>query len=304
MHPTAPNGLPKLKQSIKALELFCSNGQTLDAVTKSHLRFVFELFNELAEESPSTFSDNDYTRVKTFAPIELVAVSVLLSQHGDKRPKGMLKGDILALRDQLRSKHVDLQMNERCWATAWAYIDDLERHRGTIDGSTVVKPTARLTQRASAMASKQAAPASAADPQAPSATLRKKGTRTPAEPEDEMEIDSACTTTERAKPAIMLPQRGAPTRVPATQSPGSREAQRLVAYTAKIEKSDAERARRRSVSESSSGDSVMDRTVAPTAVMTAPSAKRRANLDFEINSAGASALAAKKSRLMGKKGKE
>ena len=144
--PSAADGIPRFQIGIKKLEKFCAAEETLDTETKSHLRFVFDLFQEVAEEYPETFGDNHYVKVKTFAPIEFVAVSVLLSQKGANRPKGLLRGDILTLRLQLRSEHVDLRMNQSVWASAWRFIDDLERHRGTVDGSTVRKATKKPSQ--------------------------------------------------------------------------------------------------------------------------------------------------------------
>ena len=144
--PSAADGIPRFQIGIKKLEKFCATEETLDAETKSHLRFVFDLFQEIAEEYPETFEDNGYIKVKTFAPIELVAVSVLLSQKGADRPKGLLRGDILTLRLQLRSEHVDLRMNQTVWASAWRFIDDLERHRGTVDGSMVRKASKKSSQ--------------------------------------------------------------------------------------------------------------------------------------------------------------
>ena len=75
--------------------------------------------------------------------MELVSVSVLLSLYAD-RGRVMLRGDILALRDHLRLKHFDLRMHERVWKSAWDYIDNIERYRGTTDGST----TANISRRA------------------------------------------------------------------------------------------------------------------------------------------------------------
>ena len=150
--PTAANGIPRLRQSIKALELLCKNETSLDITTKSHLRFVFERFDDLVKEQPSVFGDNGYTRVKTFSPIELVAVSVLFSQKGAERNKGMLKGDILALRSHLREKHWDLRMNGDVWGTAWNFIDNLESIRGTADGSTIRKRAVKKGAGGTAMA--------------------------------------------------------------------------------------------------------------------------------------------------------
>ena len=143
-HPTASNGVPKLKGSMPALDKFCQSDKTLTTKTQSDLRAVFMLFDRLIKKSPETFTGEGFTRVKTFAPLELVAVCVLLSQKGD-RPEGMLVGDIRALREELRHKHVDLRLNEDCWKSAWEYIDNLEAYRGTVDSSTVPSRKAKRT---------------------------------------------------------------------------------------------------------------------------------------------------------------
>ena len=281
-------------------------------MTKSHLRFVFDLFNDLAEQSPDVFADNEYARVKTFAPIELVAVCALLSQYGDSRPVGALKGDIKALRDHLRSQHFDLRMNKECWTTAWNYIDDLELHQGTIDGSTIATTTSRATPSVSTTAKKQAVPALAT----------KSTAQAREQPEDGIAFDTMNTPAKRAELSVTLPRRDALTRAPATQSPRSRAAEQLINYTADIEQNaaaikrinaapvssnkNAASTHRAATPGSSSGDSIMEGTHARAAVMTVPAAKRRANLDFDINKAGANAqtLAAKKARLMGRSVKE
>lgn len=144
--PSAANGVPLLRSSVSALNAFLSNEPALNSKTRDHLRHVFTMFNDLVEEDPQTFRDNGYRRVKTFAPIELVSVAVLISQHGLTRPRGMLLGDIRALRDHLRSTNRDLRMNKDVWFHAWDFIDDLEGQRGTVDGSTALKKIAKPRQ--------------------------------------------------------------------------------------------------------------------------------------------------------------
>ena len=141
--PSNADGVPRLKSSIKSITQLCQSEDSLNVRTKNHLRFVFETFNTILRDFPEVFESNAFTRVKTFSPVELVAISVLLSQYGDKRSIGMLKGDITYLRNHLRQLFTDLQMNERCWKPAWEFIQDLERYRGTVDGSTSLKRSTR-----------------------------------------------------------------------------------------------------------------------------------------------------------------
>ena len=106
----------------------------------------------MVKNYPEVFRDRGFRYTKTFAPVELIAVSVLISQYMDKRPEGLLRGDIVALREQLRALHADLTLNDLTWRSAWNFIDDLERYRGTTDGSTKPKKNARLADRALAKA--------------------------------------------------------------------------------------------------------------------------------------------------------
>lgn len=146
LDPSQENGVPRLRNSMKSLELLCSNSQSLDTMTKSHLRSVFETFQELVDVDRTIFENNGYTRTKTFSPIELVGVCCLLSQKME-RPIGWLRGDILAMRAQLREIHSDLRVNRQCWASVWNFIEGLERQRGAVDGSTVEKSTWKTVGR-------------------------------------------------------------------------------------------------------------------------------------------------------------
>ena len=146
LDPSQANGVPRLRNSIKALEVLCSNPQSLDKVTKSHLRSVFETFQSLIDMDRSIFENNSYTRIKTFSPIELIGVCCLLSQKIE-RPIGMLRGDILAMRAQLREQYSDLRVNRQCWASVWNFIEGLESQRGAVDGSTVEKSTWKTAGR-------------------------------------------------------------------------------------------------------------------------------------------------------------
>ena len=136
LDPSTENGVPRLRNSIRAIELLCSNPQSLDMATKSHLRSVFELFQNLVDLDRSIFQDNGYSTIKTFSPMDLIAVCCLLSQKIE-RPIGMLRGDILDMRSYLRQRHPDLRVNRPCWASVWGYIEGLEKRRGAVDGSTI-----------------------------------------------------------------------------------------------------------------------------------------------------------------------
>ena len=149
MDPAAADGIPILRNSFKSIESFCSNAPALDTETKSHLRYVFEIFHQLVEEDRSIFVNINHTRKQSFAPIELIAIACLISQKGAERPLGTLKGDIIALRAHMREVHSDIRMNKPCWTTAWRFIDSIEHHRGAIDGSTIHRFTPKINKKRS-----------------------------------------------------------------------------------------------------------------------------------------------------------
>lgn len=137
MYPSTANGVPKLKIRIPQVEKLCLDGNSLDQKTKSHLRMVFDKFLELVHDDRSLFDSSIYHHTKTFSPIELTAICCLLSQWGEQRPLGTLKGDIRMLRDHLRQAHSDLRQSDAHWATVWKYIDDLEGIRGGVNQGAV-----------------------------------------------------------------------------------------------------------------------------------------------------------------------
>lgn len=145
--PTEENGIPILRNNFKSIEAFCSNAPALDADTKAHIRYVFGIFHELIEEDRSIFESQSYKKTRVFSPIELVAVACLISQKGAERPKGMLRGDILALRAHLREVHSDIRLTKPCWKTAWKFIDTIEHHRGAVDGTTIRKKPPKIVKK-------------------------------------------------------------------------------------------------------------------------------------------------------------
>ncbi|MCJ1467216.1 hypothetical protein MMC07_005839 [Pseudocyphellaria aurata] len=146
--PAAENGIPMFRGSIQAIETFCSNPATLDTNAKAHLRYVFETIRELVQMDRTVFENHNYTQRQVFSPIELVGAACLISQKGAERPKGMLLGDILALRSHLREVHPDdIRINRPCWQTVWKFIDTIETHRGACDGSTVLKKPPKIVKK-------------------------------------------------------------------------------------------------------------------------------------------------------------
>ena len=299
--------MPVLRSSVGALESFLSNEPALNSKTRDHLRHVFTMYNDLIEEDPQTFRNNGYVRVKTFAPIELIAVAVLISQHGLTRPRGMLLGDIRALREHLRSKNFDLRTNKPCWSSAWEFIDDLEGQRGTVDGSTVLKKVLKPRQ-----AKKSTKPATPLAPGKPEGTTAPRASETippPSEPRTEG-ISQA--------PVVTTPQDGTNPKSASFSDPApspvrQTETGRLAVYTARVEREGTDRVTLPSRDEIENARHNLSRSTSPSAASAADSLlggipppeqiaplKRRPDLDLGSGSTGARALAAKKARLMGK----
>jgi hypothetical protein len=123
-HPTNANGYEPIQ-----IPSGC-----IHEATKSHLASVFTTFRELVEEDLQTFKNNGYRTVKTFAPVELIAVAVLISMYGDSRNNALLLGDVRAMRLTLRQTRHDLQMNQGTWDAIWEFLESLESYRGAVDG--------------------------------------------------------------------------------------------------------------------------------------------------------------------------
>ncbi|KAF2737580.1 hypothetical protein EJ04DRAFT_461026 [Polyplosphaeria fusca] len=147
-HPSGENGKPGLKTNASGLPRFLKNKAAIDDDLKSHLASVFTTFQCLVEEEPEIFTKK-LQGVQTFAPLELIAIAVLISMYSSTRNNKLLLGDIQALRNRLRESFRDLRLNSNTWTWVWTWLDDLEGHRGAIDGSTIDRSVgAQLAQPA------------------------------------------------------------------------------------------------------------------------------------------------------------
>lgn len=189
--PGGPNGVPRLRNRIPAIEQLCMVEEALDETTETHLRKVFDRFLEIARGYPSTFESKHYRRAKAFAPIEQTVVCAMISEWGDSRSNGMLHGDILLLRKMLRDSTEELRGNWACWKMSWDYIDELESYRGNIDGSTAEKRPSKNAKRSTRrqgignplpLAKAANSKANSGAPIAPSMLPRSE---TPAEPDED-----------------------------------------------------------------------------------------------------------------------
>lgn len=133
-----------LKVSASNLEKFCKNG-SLNEETKSHLAGVFSFFKELVDMDPAVFQNNGYRVVKTFAPIEFIAVAVLISMYEDSRSHETILGDIRTMRQSLRQSLLDLRTNKTTWDAIWRFLEELESYRGAFPTQ---KPTGQDARHA------------------------------------------------------------------------------------------------------------------------------------------------------------
>ncbi|KAL1599984.1 hypothetical protein SLS59_006057 [Nothophoma quercina] len=175
MHPTAANGVPILKTNHTHLPKLLSNKGAVDDGLKSHLASVWNTFKDLIEADPDTFTNsNKYLRgVQTLAPVEMVAITVLISMHSETRNNRLLLGDIQAMRTEVREHFVDLRLNTAVWKWFWEYIDNLEAIRGAIDGSTVNRKSKQRTKKNATSTDNAAAGSTAANITAAAAAPRK-----------------------------------------------------------------------------------------------------------------------------------
>lgn len=154
MHPTAATGIPVLKTNHTALPKFIGNKGLVDDGIKSHLASVWNTLQELIELDPDTFTNaSKYLGgVQTFAPVEMVAVTIMISMYSETRNNRMLLGDIRALREELRKHFIDLRLNAATWKFIWEYLDELEVIRGAVDGSVLDRTRFDSASRSSSTA--------------------------------------------------------------------------------------------------------------------------------------------------------
>lgn len=164
MHPAAADGIPILRTNHSALPKLLNNKGAVDDGLKSHLASVWNTLKDLIEQDPDTFTNaNKYLRgVQTFAPVEMVAVTVLISQYSATRNKRLLVGDIKDMREAIRERFVDLRLNTPLWKFIWDYIENLGAIRGAVNGTTVHK-----TQTLSVTAPATGIPSASAPAQKP-----------------------------------------------------------------------------------------------------------------------------------------
>ncbi|KAF7571153.1 repeatmulti-domain protein [Pyrenophora tritici-repentis] len=150
-HPSTANGIPAFRANHSLITKLLNDSHAIDDATKSHLADVWKILQDLIQLDPNTFTNADryLSGVQTFAPMEMVAVTTLISEYSKTRNNELLLGDIRAMRVALREHFKEMRINATMWKFIWDFIADLEAIRGAVDGSTVnrntqqsVKPTA------------------------------------------------------------------------------------------------------------------------------------------------------------------
>ncbi|KAF2847720.1 hypothetical protein T440DRAFT_455777 [Plenodomus tracheiphilus IPT5] len=213
MHPTAPTGIPVMKTNHSALPKFLSNKGLVDDGIKSHLASVWNTLRELIEVDPNTFTNaNKYLGgVQTFAPVEMVAVTIMISMYSETRNIHLLLGDIRALREELRRHFVDLRLNAVTWKFIWEYLDDLEGIRGTVDGSTVDRRRADVTSAHSLTAIPLAPPSSTSAPAALAGSSTQVVTRKSSPPDVlSQDVAPVAVLRTRSRPRISSSRKASP----------------------------------------------------------------------------------------------
>ncbi|KAL5418227.1 hypothetical protein PMIN03_001206 [Paraphaeosphaeria minitans] len=272
-HPMLSDGTPVHKSSHSHLTKLVGRDNILDDDLKSHLAIVWKTLKGLIELDPNTFTNAGkwLKGVQTFAPVEMIAVTVLISVHIETRNNKLLE-HIRSLRENLRENFSDLKNNSYVWKAIWSFVGNLGKNAGNDDTADQNVP---FSSRAPASRS---APATAtkADPKEGRLTARTKpptvfpgagGSSTAVKPEPaEPELDlvesrprkrqRADTTSGTTELASAYMQRSTPTT--STQD-ATTEAQTLSTFAslgAPIAGPPPPKARQRSKNDSSSQDSL------------------------------------------------
>lgn len=145
-YPTSADGIPIVKMTHTHLPKLLQNTNALDDDTKSHLASVWKTFQDLINLDPNTFNNGDkrLKGVQTFAPVEMVAVTVLISVHAETRNNRLLLEDVRELRDDLRRNFTDLRTNGYLWKAIWQFVDNLDKNRPADDGEFLQRDVSRV----------------------------------------------------------------------------------------------------------------------------------------------------------------
>jgi len=139
LYPTAADGTPMARLNYIHLSNLLKNKGIADDGIKSRLANTWNMFQELIrlDEAIFTNSDKRLKGVQTFAPAEMVAVTVLISMYSDTRSNKLLLSDIQALRNALRDEFGDIRMNHNLWKFVWNFLNKLKDIRGQGDDGMI-----------------------------------------------------------------------------------------------------------------------------------------------------------------------
>lgn len=121
--------IPSYSPGASTLKSFVKKPKTFLDSIRDEAESVFRRYDEVKREFPTVFENQNYKHSLKFSPVEFVGVSVLIHTYPDRNCR-LLAGDIIALREYLRSERQDLRSNTRTWTTIKRFIDDLEKLRG------------------------------------------------------------------------------------------------------------------------------------------------------------------------------
>ena len=124
---------PACKISETGVRSLFKSEEALDDELVGHINGVFHNFRKVLNHNQQIFGPMDFTRVKTFAPVELVTVAILIQQMVSYSQVDELSDMVKGLRRELREEHIDLRANGAVWKTAWRYIVSLGNGRFELD---------------------------------------------------------------------------------------------------------------------------------------------------------------------------
>ncbi|CAI6260838.1 unnamed protein product [Periconia digitata] len=109
---------------IQATKLANAYKDELDDATKSHMARVWTTFQELVDMDPITFNNADkhLHGVQTFAPLEMVATTVLISMYVETRSNRVLLEYVRAMRTALREEYKELRISVEAWKSVWRWL--------------------------------------------------------------------------------------------------------------------------------------------------------------------------------------
>ena len=93
---------------------------------------VFSIFDSLLHQRPEVFTNElEVESMRRFAPVEFIAVVVLIDMYQRTRNNACLAEDILELRQVIRKRVDDLKTNGFCWNVFWNQLTAVPSNRSS-----------------------------------------------------------------------------------------------------------------------------------------------------------------------------